>query len=90
VLEFTIGNEDYKLFERFASTHHLTRDAALRAVLIRGMEAYWPQQLAETLSDYSRLRVRMEQFKRDNDLLNKMHSQNCELERLLKEKPRAP
>jgi hypothetical protein len=89
-MEFTIGNEDYKLFERFALNHHLTRDAALRAVLIEGMEAYWPQQLTEMLSDYSRLGERLEQFKKDNDLLNKMYSQNFELENLLKEKPRPP
>lgn len=89
-MEFAIENEDYKRFERFVSAHNLTRDAALRAVLIKGMEAYWPQQLADMVSDYSRLQTRMEEYKRDNDLLTRMYTQNYELEKLLKEKLGAP
>jgi len=85
VLEFPVETEDFKRFERFVSTHGLNQDEALREVLIKGMESYWPQQMAGMVSDYSRLEKRLEEYKKDNDVLNRIYTQNFELEKLLKE-----
>ncbi|MDE1852773.1 MAG: hypothetical protein KGI38_03375 [Thaumarchaeota archaeon] len=83
VLEFAIDDEDYRRFEKLVDSQRLTRDEALRTVLIKGMQAYWPQQLADMVSDHARLKERIEQYKKDNDLLNKMYSQNFEFKKLL-------
>ncbi|MDG7016550.1 MAG: hypothetical protein JRM82_04150, partial [Nitrososphaerota archaeon] len=66
-------------------TQGLTQHEALRTVLIKGMGAYWPQQMADMVNDYSRLGKRLEEYRKDNDVLNRMYSQNFELEKLLKQ-----
>ena len=82
-MEFAIDDEDYRHFEKLVDSQPFTRDEALRTVLIKGMQAYWPQQLADMVNDNARLKERIEQYKKDNDLLNKMYSQNFELKKLL-------
>lgn len=47
------------------------------------MEAYWPQQLADMYNDYPHLEKRIEEYRRDNDVLNRIYSQNLELKKLL-------
>jgi len=50
------------------------------------MEAYWPQRLAEMVDDYERLEKRIEEYKKDNELLSGIRSQNLELRQLLERK----
>ena len=87
VVEFSVDGKDYERFERFATARHLTRDDALKAVLIEGMKRYWPQQLAFMENDYSGLKKRFEEYSRDNEILGEIYSQNQELRRLV-EAPR--
>lgn len=82
-MEFAIDDEDYKRFEKLASARHLPQDEALRVVLVEGMQAYRPQQLADMVNDYSQLKRRIEEYRKDNDVLNRMYSQNFELKKLL-------
>lgn len=88
-MEFVIDDKDYKRFEKFVSDGGLERGEALRLVLIKGMQAYWPQQLAEMASGYTQLKIRIEEYRRDNEILNSMHSQNFELRELLSQKEEA-
>lgn len=82
-MEFAIDDEDYIRFEKLMAARQVTPDQALRIVLVNGMQAYWPQQLAEMVGNYAQLKLRIEEYKRDNDLLNEMYSQNYEIKKLL-------
>ena len=83
IVEFSVGSEDYKRFEQFAVAHRLTQDDALRAVLIDGINRYWPLQLAYMEKDYPELEKRFKEYGRDNEVLRKIYSQNHELGKLL-------
>jgi hypothetical protein len=85
VLEFKVDREDYERFKRFAVVRCLTLDEALRAALVEGMNRYWSQQLAQIESGYTGLKQRLEEYRRDNETLNRIFSQNYELRRLLGE-----
>ena len=83
IVEFSVDSEDYKRFEQFAVAHRLTQDDALRAVLIEGINRYWPQQLAYMEKDYSELEKRFKEYSGDNEVLRNIYSQNHELGKLL-------
>ena len=89
MVEFEVDRVDYTRFEKFVESEHLTPDEALRAALTKGMEAFWPQQLASMVDSYEELGGRLEEYNRDNNLLRRIHSQNNELARLL-EQPKRP
>jgi len=57
----------------------------LRQVLVKGMRTYWPQQLAEMVSDYESSKKRIEEYKRDNEVLERIQSQTLKLKRLVSE-----
>jgi hypothetical protein len=82
-VEFEVDRDDYRRFKGFAESRHLPRDDALRAVMIKGMEAYWPQQLAYMVNNHEELKKLLEEYNRDNDLLRSIYSQNNELRKLL-------
>lgn len=57
----------------------------MRQVLVKGMQTYWPQQLAEMVSDYESLKKRIEEYRRDNEVLERIQSQTLELKRRVSE-----
>ena len=84
VLEFLVDGEDYRRFERFTEQHQMTRDEALRAVLVEGVKEYWPQQLAYMEANYGVLKERLEEYSKDNGTLRRIYSQNEDLRKLLR------
>ncbi|MDE1853966.1 MAG: hypothetical protein KGI38_09535 [Thaumarchaeota archaeon] len=82
-MEFEVDGGTYKRFEGFARTHYVSRDEALRIVLVKGMEAYWPQRFAYMVADYEALKGRFEAYSRDNVILRRIYSRNSELKQLL-------
>jgi len=85
VVEIATDEEGYRLFEKFASHHNLEQNEALRQVLSRGKQSYFPQQLAEMVSGYESLKKRILEYKKDNEVLERIHSQTLELKRLISE-----
>lgn len=83
VVEITIDDRTYPLFEKFARLQNLEQDEALRQVLIRGMRSFQSQQLADMVEDYESLKKQFEDYKRDHDVLTRIFSQNRELAALL-------
>lgn len=77
--------ESYARFEKFATNHHLEQNEALRQVLLRGKQSYFPQQMAEIVSDYESLKKRIVEYKKDNEVLERIHSQTLELKGLVNE-----
>jgi len=49
------------------------------------MRSFWSQQLADMAEEYESMKQRIEVYARDNEILNRLHSQNLELARLLDE-----
>lgn len=83
VMKLTIGSGEYQRFEAFASREDLGKNEALRRVLVKGMQSFRPQQMAELLEEYSDLRQRVVEYRKDNAVLRKMRLQNQELTALL-------
>ncbi|HUI85562.1 MAG TPA: hypothetical protein VLY21_00205 [Nitrososphaerales archaeon] len=53
--------------------------------MVKGMRSFWSQQLADMAEEYESMKQRIEVYARDNEILNRLHSQNLELARLLDE-----
>ena len=79
----TTDHEGYLLFEKFASGLHLQPDEALRRVLVKGMKTFRSQQFADMVEDYESWKRPFEEYKRDNEVLARLNSQNIELAKLL-------
>lgn len=83
MLEFPVDSGDYERFVKFVTAGGTGKNEALRLVLTKGMETYWPRQMAAMASDYERLKHSIERYRRDNEILNRLYSQNSELKKVL-------
>ena len=83
VVEITVSQEDYCLFEKFVAQQNLNQDEALRQVFVKGMRSFWSQQLADMVTEYHRLREQIEVYKKDKEILERIHLKNLELTDLL-------
>jgi len=84
-VEFTVDRSDYSSLEKLTTEEGVTRDEAIRIVLIEGMRAYRSRRIAEMISDYTYLEKRIQEYRNDNAALNRLYDYNSSLKRLFGE-----
>ena len=83
VLEAFLDKSTYEQFRDYVMKNCLSESDAIVKILERGMANYWLLEFKQMKANYMRIKKLFEEFKRDNDLLKAMQTENERLKNIL-------
>jgi len=83
VLEAFLDKSTYERFRDYVMKNRLSESDAVVKILERGMANYWLFEFKQMKESYMHLKRLFEEFKKDNELLKAMQTENERLKNIL-------
>lgn len=83
ILEVFLDRSTYEKFRAYMVQNCLEESGAAVKLLERGMANYWLHKFKQMKTSYLQLKKLLEEYKRDNELLNALQGENKRLRDIL-------